>query len=252
MTPQELVAAARNATKAEAFAAEDQALADLIMSDEMRASIYAFNLVGGGKKPQGAPDPKLARPVTRVGVVGAGLLAAQVASPVQFVQGLRTLYGAGARVFVEVGPKKALQGFAADVLGVAPADVEQLAALPDALRAAHVVIEIRREEALADQGRRQLTTRTVSEQDPFGLYPWRRATELGWIGGHRVLPAVKKAAHVPSVETMGAPSGVRGVHAAPYAAQSVGSAVPCRIAPAMQSGCSAAVNAPTSKRVSAS
>ena len=35
----------------------------------------------------------------------------------QFVKGLRTLYDAGARVFVEVGPKKALQGFAEDVLG---------------------------------------------------------------------------------------------------------------------------------------
>ena len=35
----------------------------------------------------------------------------------QFVKGLRTLYDAGARVFVEVGPKRALQGFAADVLG---------------------------------------------------------------------------------------------------------------------------------------
>ena len=45
------------------------------------------------------------------------LLAKQVASPVQFVKGLRTLYEAGARVFVEVGPKKALQGFAEDVLG---------------------------------------------------------------------------------------------------------------------------------------
>ena len=45
------------------------------------------------------------------------LLARQVASPVQFVKGLRTLYDAGARVFVEVGPKKALQGFAEDVLG---------------------------------------------------------------------------------------------------------------------------------------
>src|SRR5579859_4409218 len=45
------------------------------------------------------------------------LLAKQVASPVQFVKGLRTLYDAGARVFVEVGPKKALQGFAEDVLG---------------------------------------------------------------------------------------------------------------------------------------
>jgi acyl transferase domain-containing protein/NAD(P)-dependent dehydrogenase (short-subunit alcohol dehydrogenase family) len=45
------------------------------------------------------------------------LLALQVASPVQFVKGLQTLYGAGARVFVEVGPKKALQGFAEEVLG---------------------------------------------------------------------------------------------------------------------------------------
>ncbi len=45
------------------------------------------------------------------------LLSQQVASPVQFVKGLRTLYDAGARVFVEVGPKKALQGFAEDVLG---------------------------------------------------------------------------------------------------------------------------------------
>jgi acyl transferase domain-containing protein/acyl carrier protein/NAD(P)-dependent dehydrogenase (short-subunit alcohol dehydrogenase family) len=45
------------------------------------------------------------------------ILAKQVAAPVQFVKGLRTLYDAGARVFVEVGPKKALQGFAEEVLG---------------------------------------------------------------------------------------------------------------------------------------
>ena len=45
------------------------------------------------------------------------LLARQVASPVQFVKGLHTLFDEGARVFVEVGPKRALQGFAADVLG---------------------------------------------------------------------------------------------------------------------------------------
>jgi len=45
------------------------------------------------------------------------MLAKQVAAPVQFVKGLRTLYDAGARVFIEVGPKKALQGFAEDVLG---------------------------------------------------------------------------------------------------------------------------------------
>jgi malonyl CoA-acyl carrier protein transacylase/3-oxoacyl-(acyl-carrier-protein) synthase/NAD(P)-dependent dehydrogenase (short-subunit alcohol dehydrogenase family)/acyl carrier protein len=48
------------------------------------------------------------------------ILARQVASPVQFIQGLRTLYDAGARVFVEVGPKKALQGFVEDVLGDRP------------------------------------------------------------------------------------------------------------------------------------
>src|SRR3974390_121834 len=45
------------------------------------------------------------------------ILAQQVASPVQFVKGLQTLYEAGARVFVEVGPKKALQGFSEEVLG---------------------------------------------------------------------------------------------------------------------------------------
>ncbi|MFI7542164.1 SDR family NAD(P)-dependent oxidoreductase [Actinoplanes sp. NPDC049599] len=45
------------------------------------------------------------------------LLGRQVAAPVQFVKGLRTLYAAGARIFVEVGPKKALHGFVEDVLG---------------------------------------------------------------------------------------------------------------------------------------
>jgi acyl transferase domain-containing protein/nucleoside-diphosphate-sugar epimerase/acyl carrier protein len=45
------------------------------------------------------------------------ILGRQVASPVQFVTGLETLYEAGARVFVEVGPKRALAGFAEDVLG---------------------------------------------------------------------------------------------------------------------------------------
>ncbi|MBI4747742.1 MAG: SDR family NAD(P)-dependent oxidoreductase [Acidobacteria bacterium] len=54
------------------------------------------------------------------------ILAKQVASPVQFVKGLHTLYEAGARIFVEVGPKKALQGFVDDVLGHHP-DVISLA-----------------------------------------------------------------------------------------------------------------------------
>ncbi|MCG8424418.1 MAG: SDR family NAD(P)-dependent oxidoreductase [Proteobacteria bacterium] len=48
------------------------------------------------------------------------ILGRQIASPVQFVKGLHTLYDAGARVFVEVGPKKALTGMAEDVLGERP------------------------------------------------------------------------------------------------------------------------------------
>lgn len=75
----ELMAAARDADAEAAYAAEDEALADLIMSDEMRASVYAFGLVQGGKRPEGAPAPSLAQPVTRVGVVGAGLMASQIA-----------------------------------------------------------------------------------------------------------------------------------------------------------------------------
>jgi enoyl-CoA hydratase/carnithine racemase len=76
----ELVRAARTATRAEAFAAEDEALADLIMGDELRAGLYSFDLVQKrAKRPAGAPDKALARPVTKVGIVGAGLMASQLA-----------------------------------------------------------------------------------------------------------------------------------------------------------------------------
>ncbi len=43
-------------------------------------------------------------------------LARQISAPVQFVDGLETLYEAGVRVFVEVGPKKVLASFAEEVL----------------------------------------------------------------------------------------------------------------------------------------
>jgi 3-hydroxyacyl-CoA dehydrogenase/enoyl-CoA hydratase/carnithine racemase len=76
----ELMAAAKTSDRAEAYAAEDEALADLIMSPELRASLYAFDLVQKrARKPAGAPDPSLARPVTKVGIVGAGLMASQLA-----------------------------------------------------------------------------------------------------------------------------------------------------------------------------
>ena len=58
----DLVAAARTATRDEGFAAEDEALADLLLSDELRAGLYAFDLVQKrAKRPAGAPDRALAR-----------------------------------------------------------------------------------------------------------------------------------------------------------------------------------------------
>ncbi len=44
-------------------------------------------------------------------------LEKHIAYPVQWMKGLETLYGAGGRMFVEIGPKKALRGLAEDVLG---------------------------------------------------------------------------------------------------------------------------------------
>jgi 3-hydroxyacyl-CoA dehydrogenase/enoyl-CoA hydratase/carnithine racemase len=76
----ELVAAAPDRSRDEGFAAEDQALADLLLSDELAASLYAFDLTQKrARHAAGAPDASLARPVTKVGVVGAGLMAAQIA-----------------------------------------------------------------------------------------------------------------------------------------------------------------------------
>ena len=76
----ELMAAAKTSDRAEAYAAEDQALADLIMSPELRASLYAFDLVQKrARKPAGAPDATQPRPVTKIGIIGAGLMASQLA-----------------------------------------------------------------------------------------------------------------------------------------------------------------------------
>ncbi|GAA0995521.1 3-hydroxyacyl-CoA dehydrogenase NAD-binding domain-containing protein [Subtercola frigoramans] len=76
----DLLKAAKSGTKEEGFAREDDALADLVAGDQFRASIYAFNLVQKrAKRPAGAPDKKLAKPVTKVGVIGAGLMASQFA-----------------------------------------------------------------------------------------------------------------------------------------------------------------------------
>jgi 3-hydroxyacyl-CoA dehydrogenase/enoyl-CoA hydratase/carnithine racemase len=76
----ELLALAKDAGFADGTAAETEALADLIMGDESRASLYAFDLVQRrAKRPVGVPDKSLARKVTKVGVIGAGLMASQLA-----------------------------------------------------------------------------------------------------------------------------------------------------------------------------
>ncbi|HYP46236.1 MAG TPA: 3-hydroxyacyl-CoA dehydrogenase NAD-binding domain-containing protein [Propionibacteriaceae bacterium] len=76
----ELIAAAETADRYAAYAAEDEALADLIMSQELRSGLYAFDLVQKrARRPAGAPDQALASRVTKVGIVGAGLMATQLA-----------------------------------------------------------------------------------------------------------------------------------------------------------------------------
>ena len=76
----DLITAAQTCSLSQGFDAEDQALGDLTMSDPLRSSLYAFNLIQKKrKKVEGAPKPALARKVTKVGVVGAGLMASQLA-----------------------------------------------------------------------------------------------------------------------------------------------------------------------------
>ena len=80
----ELLELARRGCEGEQFlagtSAEDDALADLLMTDELRAGLYSFDLVQKrAKRPVGVPDKTLARSVTKVGIVGAGLMAGQLA-----------------------------------------------------------------------------------------------------------------------------------------------------------------------------
>lgn len=62
------------------FAAEDAALARLLVSPEFKASMHAFDLTTRrAKRPVGAPSSDKARPVRSVGIAGAGLMASQLA-----------------------------------------------------------------------------------------------------------------------------------------------------------------------------
>ncbi|MGW3621121.1 3-hydroxyacyl-CoA dehydrogenase NAD-binding domain-containing protein [Micromonospora arida] len=76
----DLLETAKDGDFAAGTAAEDEALADLVFSEELRSGLYAFDLVQRrAKRPAGAPDKGLARTVTKVGIVGAGLMASQLA-----------------------------------------------------------------------------------------------------------------------------------------------------------------------------
>jgi len=76
----ELIKAAQTNSVRDGYASETKVLAELVMSDALRASLYSFNLIQKKrKKVEGAPKPALARKVTKVGVVGAGLMASQLA-----------------------------------------------------------------------------------------------------------------------------------------------------------------------------
>jgi 3-hydroxyacyl-CoA dehydrogenase/enoyl-CoA hydratase/carnithine racemase len=64
----------------EGYAAEEEAIAELLPGRQAQASLYAFDLVERRAKQNiGRPDAE-ARPVKKVGIVGAGLMATQLAT----------------------------------------------------------------------------------------------------------------------------------------------------------------------------
>src|SRR5438309_4255146 len=76
----DLIAGARDWTIEEGYAAEEQAMAELLVSPQARASAYAFTVVERrSKRPPNLPDAK-PRAVRKVGIVGAGLMATQLAT----------------------------------------------------------------------------------------------------------------------------------------------------------------------------
>jgi 3-hydroxyacyl-CoA dehydrogenase/enoyl-CoA hydratase/carnithine racemase len=72
----ELITAARDADRNAAFAAEDQVLADLLMGEETRASLYSAELI---RRSRGATTGVAAPAVGKAGIIGAGLMAGQLA-----------------------------------------------------------------------------------------------------------------------------------------------------------------------------
>ncbi|HVX45511.1 MAG TPA: 3-hydroxyacyl-CoA dehydrogenase NAD-binding domain-containing protein [Mycobacteriales bacterium] len=76
----DLMAEAKTASMSDSYNAQVDVLGDLLMTDELRSGLYSFDLVQKrARRPAGAPDKSLARKVGKVGVIGAGLMASQLA-----------------------------------------------------------------------------------------------------------------------------------------------------------------------------
>jgi 3-hydroxyacyl-CoA dehydrogenase/enoyl-CoA hydratase/carnithine racemase len=76
----DLIAGAKDWPLEEGYVAEENAMAELLVSSQAQASAYAFTVVERrSKKPPNLPDAKPRR-VQKVGIVGAGLMATQLAT----------------------------------------------------------------------------------------------------------------------------------------------------------------------------
>jgi 3-hydroxyacyl-CoA dehydrogenase/enoyl-CoA hydratase/carnithine racemase len=82
----DLIAGAQHWSLAEGYAAEEDAMAELLLSPQAQASAYAFTVVERrSKRPPALPAAKPRR-IQKVGIVGAGLMATQIAT--EFVKRL--------------------------------------------------------------------------------------------------------------------------------------------------------------------
>ena len=76
----ELIDGAQAWTLEEGYRAEEEALADLLFTPQAKASLYAFDVVERRSRRGAGRPPTKPRPVRRIGIAGAGLMASQLAT----------------------------------------------------------------------------------------------------------------------------------------------------------------------------
>lgn len=81
----DLLRAARDADRTVAFGREDEALADLVASDALHDGLYAVELL------RRARPPRVTSPIRRLGVIGGGLMASQLATLLAARLGVRVV-----------------------------------------------------------------------------------------------------------------------------------------------------------------